>query len=209
MIILSPLTPFVLSLSSRRRPKVNDCPSFLRLRAAARRTKQYFDKLSMNGLVIASLVQGASPALAQATADLDAVDRAVAQFTGVPLGQPGGAAMPADRRLRLTPCRVPLALAWHGLRRESVEVQCPMPGGWRLYVPLAGAGPAAMQSDAITRGDAVTVTVMGQGFAVSQNGEALESGPVGAWIKIRTGGSGAPVLRARVLRPGAVGIDLP
>ena len=209
MIILSPLTPFVLSLSSRRRPKVNDCPSFLRLRAAARRTKQYFDKLSMNGLVIASLVQGASPALAQTTADLDAVDRAVAQFTGVPLGQPGGAAMPIDRRLRLTPCRVPLALAWHGLRRESVEVQCPMPGGWRLYVPLAGAGPAAMQSDAITRGDAVTVTVMGQGFAVSQNGEALESGPVGAWIKIRTGGSGAPVLRARVQRPGAVGIDLP
>lgn len=209
MIILSPLTPFVLSLSSRRRPKVNDCPSFLRLRAAARRTKQYFDKLSMSGLVIASLVQGASPALAQAIADLDAVDRAVAQFTGVPLGQPGGPAMPIDRRLRLTPCRVPLALAWHGLRRESVEVQCPMPGGWRLYVPLAGAGPAAMQSDAITRGDAVTVTVMGQGFAVSQNGEALESGPVGAWIKIRTGGSGAPVLRARVLRPGAVGIDLP
>lgn len=209
MIILSPLTPFVLSLSSRRRPKVNDCPSFLRLRAAARRTKQYFDKLSMSGLVIASLVQGASPALAQAIADLDAVDRAVAQFTGVPLGQPGGAAMPIDRRLRLTPCRVPLALAWHGLRRESVEVQCPMPGGWRLYVPLAGAGPAAMQSDAITRGDAVTVTVMGQGFAVSQNGEALENGPVGAWIKIRTGGSGAPVLRARVLRPGAVGIDLP
>ena len=209
MIILSPLTPFVLSLSSRRRPKVNDCPSFLRLRAAARRTKQYFDTLILSGLVIASLVQGASPALAQTTADLDAVDRAVAQFTGVPLGQPGGAAMPIDRRLRLTPCRVPLALAWHGLRRESVEVQCPMPGGWRLYVPLAGAGPAAMQSDAITRGDAVTVTVMGQGFAVSQNGEALESGPVGAWIKIRTGGSGAPVLRARVLRPGAVGIDLP
>ena len=84
-----------------------------------------------------------------------------------------------------------------------------MPGGWKLYVPLAGAGSAALQSDAITRGDAVTVTVMGQGFAVSQSGEALESGPVGAWIKVRTGGSGAPVLRARVLRPGAVGIDLP
>ena len=47
----------------------------------------------------------AAPALAQATADLDAVDRAVAQFTGAPLGQPGGAAMPTDRRLRLAPCR--------------------------------------------------------------------------------------------------------
>ncbi|MGB7656669.1 MAG: flagella basal body P-ring formation protein FlgA [Novosphingobium sp.] len=151
----------------------------------------------------------AAPVLAQATADLDGVDRAVAQFTGAPLGQPGGAAMPTDRRLRLAPCRVPLALSWHGLRRESVEVLCPMPGGWRLYVPLAGAGPAARQSDAITRGDAVTVTVMGQGFAVSQSGEALESGPVGAWIKVRTVNAGAPVLRGKVLRPGAVGIDLP
>ena len=202
MTLHRPTTPPILSLSK-------DCFSFLRLRTAAQRTRQCFDKLSMSGFGLAGLVFFANPALAQATADLDAVDRAVAQFTGAPLGQPGGAAMPVDRRLRLAPCRVPLALAWQGMRRESVAVQCPMPGGWKLYVPLAGAGSAALQSDAITRGDAVTVTVMGQGFAVSQSGEALESGPVGAWIKVRTGGSGAPVLRARVLRPGAVGIDLP
>lgn len=150
-----------------------------------------------------------SPALAQATADLAAVDRAVAQFTGVPLGQPGGAAMPVDRRLRLAPCRVPLALGWHGTRRDSVEVLCPMPGGWKLYVPIAGAAAAAVQADAVSRGDAVSVTVIGEGFAVSQNGEALESGPVGSWITVRTLTPGAPVLRARVLRPGAVGIDLP
>ena len=202
MTLHPPQTPFNLSLSK-------DCPSFLRQCNAARRTRQSFDKLRMSGLVIAGVILGANPALAQATADLDAVDRAVAQFTGAPLGQPGGAAMPTDRRLRLAPCRVPLALAWHGLRRESVEVQCPMPGGWKLYVPLVGAGAAMLQSDAITRGDAVTVSVMGQGFAVSQSGEAMESGPLGAWIKVRTAGVGAPVLRARVLRPGAVGIDLP
>ena len=195
-------TPFVLSLSKGRF-------SLSRPRNAVRRKGRCFDTLSTSGFGLGVVLLCSAPALAQAIADLDAVDRAVAQFTGAPLGQPGGAAMPVDRRLRLAPCRVPLALAWQGMRRESVAVQCPMPGGWKLYVPLAGAGSAALQSDAITRGDAVTVTVMGQGFAVSQSGEALESGPVGAWIKVRTGGSGAPVLRARVLRPGAVGIDLP
>lgn len=205
MTILPSPTSLTLSLSK-------GCFSFLRHRSAARRTKQSFDKLRMSGFVVAGFGLGlsiAAPALAQVIADLDAVDRAVAQFTGVPLGQPGGAAMPVDRRLRLAPCRVPLALSWHGLRRDSVEVLCPLPGGWRLYVPLAGAGAAMLQSDAITRGDAVTVTVMGQGFAVSQSGEAMESGPVGAWIKVRTVNAGAPVLRGKVLRPGAVGIDLP
>ena len=42
----------------------------------------------------------AAPAVAQsALADLAAIDGAVEQFTGVPQGAPGGAAMPVDRRL--------------------------------------------------------------------------------------------------------------
>lgn len=59
------------------------------------------------------------------------------------------------------------------------------------------------------RGDAVTISVMAEGFAVSQPGEALESGPVGGWIKVRCGGANGPVMRARVIRPGLVGMDLP
>jgi flagellar basal body P-ring formation protein FlgA len=153
----------------------------------------------------------AAPALAQsATADLAEIDNAVARFTGVPQGLPGGAAYPLDRRMRLAPCRVPLALGWYGLRHDTVEVSCPMAGGWKLYVPLAGAAQAAAAAaPAITRGDAVTITVAGDGFAVSQSGEALEAGPVGAWIKVRGLGANAPTLRAKVLRPGLVGIDLP
>ena len=61
----------------------------------------------------------------------------------------------------------------------------------------------------IVRGDAVTVRVSGDGFAVSQSGEALESGPLGAWIKVRGTAPDAPVLRAKVLRPGLVGMELP
>lgn len=81
---------------------------------------------------------------------------------------------------------------------------------WRLYVPLAGTGRAESASaPLVSRGDAVSITVAGDGFAVSQSGEALEAGAEGAWIKVRGLGAGAPVLRAKVLRPGAVGIDLP
>lgn len=152
----------------------------------------------------------AGPLLAQSYADLAAVDRAVAQFTRAPQGNPGGAALPVDRRLRLAPCRVPLSTAWYGSRQDTVEVSCPVAGGWKLYVPLTGGGNAAVAAaPIITRGDAVTITVSGQGFAVSQGGEALESGAAGAWIKVRGLGAGAPVLRAKVLRPGVVGMDLP
>ncbi len=159
--------------------------------------------------VLLSALLLASPALAQsAVADLAEIDRAVARFTGAPIGAPGGAAMPVDRRLRLAPCRAPLALGWYGPRRDTVEVSCPVAGGWRLYVPLAGVAQSAA-APLVARGDAVTITVSGEGFAVSQPGEALEAGGEGEWIKVRGVNPKAPVLRARVLRPGLVGIDLP
>lgn len=154
----------------------------------------------------------AAPALAQPVlADLAAIEREVARFTGAAQGQPGGAALPLDRRLRLARCPAPLALGWYGGQRSSVEVVCPVAGGWKLYVPLAasGADAAAASSPAVARGDQVTIAVSGDGFAVSQPGQALENGAAGAWIKVRGLAPGAPALRARVLRPGLVGIDLP
>jgi flagella basal body P-ring formation protein FlgA len=60
---------------------------------------------------------------------------------------------------------------------------------------------------AINRGDAVTVVVSGQSFNVSQPGEALESGPVGGWIRVKTAG-GQP-MRAQIVRPGLVSVPLP
>ena len=160
----------------------------------------------------------AVPAIAQtSTADLAAIDHAVAQYTGAAQGQPGGAVLPLDRRLRLAICPAPLALGRYGAKQDTVEVACPVAGGWRLYVPLVGSGKAAAgpvstsapAAHAVTRGDQVTIAVRGEGFAVSQAGQALESGALGAWIKVRGVAQGAPVLRARVLRPGLVGMDLP
>ena len=150
----------------------------------------------------------ASPALAQAIVDPAAIDRAVAEFTGAPVGAAGGAALPVDRRLRLAACTSPLALGLYGQRHDAVLVQCPT-AGWRLYVPLKADPAAPAAAPAIMRGDAVTISLGGEGFAVSQPGEAMEAGPVGGWIKVRTQATGGTPLRARVIRPGLVGIELP
>ena len=141
-------------------------------------------------------------------ADPAAIDRAVADFAGAPVGETGGAQAPVDRRLRLADCAQPLALAWHTPARNNVVVRCPGPSGWRLFVPIDGraAGPAA--APAVERGDPVTITVSGSGYSVSQPGEALESGGAGAWIKVRGPFARAQPLRARVVRPGLVELPL-
>ena len=107
-------------------------------------------------------------------------------------------------------CANPPALSWYAGRRDAVLVQCPDLGGWRIFVPVLQSAP---QGDAVLRGEAVTIEVAGPGFAVSQPGEAIDAGAVGAWIRVRTANAGAQPLRARVVRPGlvsiAVGSDLP
>lgn len=144
----------------------------------------------------------ASPALAQGLADLDEVDRQVSAFVGQPTP-------PVDRRLRLARCTAPLALDWYGSVRQAVQVRCPTSSGWTLYVTMPAAAAAAAAPPLVQRGDSVTIQVGGDGWAVSQPGEALEAGPAGAWIKVRGLAPKAPVLRGRVLRPGLVGVDLP
>lgn len=153
-----------------------------------------------------------APAFA-AMADLAAIDRQVAAFTGASQGAPGGAVLPVDRRLRLTACALPLTLNWHTPRRESVLVQCPDAGSWRLFVPVKAApgDAAAVETPAITRGEAVTVSVTGEGFSVSQPGIAVDQGPIGAWVRVRMVQAGAPkgdAMRALVVRPGLVAIPV-
>jgi flagella basal body P-ring formation protein FlgA len=153
------------------------------------------------------------PASAASFVDLAAIDREVETFTGSPIGEPGGAAMPVDRRLRLNLCGAAFALRWAGPRRDSVVVSCPEPGGWRVFVPIAGGGQGEAGAPAVIRGDAVTIAVTGANFAVMQPGEALEAGAVGAWIQVRPAQSQAQTkpaaLRARVVRPGLVSLTLP
>lgn len=147
-------------------------------------------------------------------ADLEAIDRQVAGFTGAPVGAVGGATTPVDRRLRLQHCRSGLALSWRTAMHDSVVVQCGDANGWRIFVPVRQAAPvaAAQVPNAINRGDAIAIAITGEGFSVSQPGEALDSGAVGDWIRVRPASaarSRAEPMRGRIERPGLVALPMP
>jgi len=142
-------------------------------------------------------------------ADLAAIDNEVAQFTGRSIGQSGGAQLPVDRRLRLRPCGAPLMVSWRSPRRDTVTVECPDAGSWHVFVPVRLAETGVV---AVGRGEAVTVAVVGDGFDVSQPGEALEGGAVGDWIRVRAqkdASNRSDSIRARIIRPGYVEVPLP
>jgi flagella basal body P-ring formation protein FlgA len=137
------------------------------------------------------------------TTDPAAIDRAVIAFTGAGIGEPGGPRVATDPRLHLSACAAPLKVSWHNPSRLAVQVACPGPTPWRIFVAIAGAnaGQAATTPPAVKRGDALTIVVRGRGFSVQQPGEAMEGGAVGDWIVVRTSRK-AEALRARIERPG-------
>ncbi|WP_338447322.1 flagella basal body P-ring formation protein FlgA [Pelagerythrobacter marensis] len=161
-------------------------------------------------LLAAGAIAVAAPALAAGFHDLSSIDREVERFTGAPQGSEGGARLPVDRRLKLTQCPTPIALEWYGSGNRTVLVRCPVSGGWRLFVPVAATQAAAAQArPVIARGESVSIAIQGRGFTVSRQGEALEAGAVGEWIRVRPAGEKREAIRARVIRPGRVGMDLP
>ncbi len=165
-------------------------------------------RLALLPLTVAALAAAAPlHATTGPATNLALIDNAVAAFTGQPIGVPGGAAQPVDRRLRLGLCAAPLALSWYGGAQTSVLVSCPDAGSWRVFVPVVQARREAPAAVAVAKGEGVTITVAGDGFSVSQPGEALDAGAVGAWIRVRTNAKADPV-RARIVRPGLVELPL-
>lgn len=135
--------------------------------------------------------------------DPAAIDRAVIAFTGAGIGQPGGPRVATDPRLNLAACAAPLTVNWHNPSRIAVQVACPGPTPWRIFVAIAGAnaGQGTPATLVVKRGDALTIVVRGRGFSVQQPGEAMESGALGDWIMVRTSRK-AEALRAQIERPG-------
>jgi flagellar basal body P-ring formation protein FlgA len=167
-----------------------------------RKTQPRRDGLRLTLLALPVLLILSGPeARANGFTDPAAIDRAVFDFTGAAIGQPGGARMAADRRLQLAACAAPLAVAWHSPARNAVRVECPGTGGWRIFVAVTAPAVAAAATPVVKRGDALTIMVRGRGFSVQQSGEAMESGAVGDWIFVRTARKAEP-LRARIERPG-------
>ncbi len=165
--------------------------------------------MRLTPLVALAAAAAAVPAAAATFMDHSAIDAQVAQFTGAAVGTQGGARLPVDRRLRLAQCANSLALEWYGNARETVLVRCPDANGWRIFVPVVGGMAGAPAQDVVVRGEVVSVAITGRGFTLSRQGEAMEAGAVGEWIRVRPVGTRDEPIRAQVLQPGRVGMDLP
>jgi len=167
-------------------------------------------RLMMTALVVASMPLFAALASAQEGGargfiDPAKIDRAVEEFTGAGIGEVGGARLPADRRLRLAECDVPLGVKWHGRAQTIVRVDCPdtanASDSWRIFMATSSVKPAPDIAKVVARGDPITVLVRGPGFSVQQSAEAMEAGAIGDWIAVRTQ-QRADAIRARIERPG-------
>jgi flagella basal body P-ring formation protein FlgA len=158
-------------------------------------------------------VFAAVPAWAQSFENLDMLDSRVSAALGAGIGEPGGAANPLDRRLRLAACPQPVAIAEPAM--GAVTIRC-QPLGWRIRVPLvqtsqAGAASAATASaparaaPVIRRGDQIQLVAISSGFTVSTLAVADQDGAPGDRIRVRTEHRSAPVIGV-VLEDGRVAL---
>jgi len=149
--------------------------------------------------MIALLLLAAAAPQFQDTASLD---RAVAAFTGRPLGAEGGARTAIDARLRLRTCPT-VALSWRSDAHDAVVVSCAGPD-WRLFVPVlappAASSPAAPRIAAaakaepvIKRGDPVVIEAGSPGFSISREGTAMTDAAAGARFTVRVADAKLPV----------------
>lgn len=151
---------------------------------------------------------------AAAFQDTAALDRAVAAFTGKPIGSEGGARAVVDPRLRLAQCPT-VALSWRTDAHDAVVVSCGGPD-WRIFVPVAmppratviarGAAVAPLPTAAaaekvIRRGDPLVIEAGSPGFAITREGVAMADAAAGQRLMVRVDGGKMPV-QAVALSPG-------
>ncbi len=166
--------------------------------------------------LLISLTLAASTAQAQSFQSTTLIDKAVAGFTGVPIGQTGGARTAVDTRLKLAPCPM-VSLAWRTDLHDSVVVTCPEPQ-WRIFVPVlmpaappkpaaapdappVAAAPAAKPVIVIKRGDPVSVTAGTEGFSVTRDGIAVSDAAAGQRVLVKVE-DGKPPIQAIAVEPG-------
>ena len=154
----------------------------------------------------------AAPVAAQSFENLELLDSRISAALGAGIGEPGGAATPVDRRLRLAACPQPVEIAEPAL--GAVTVRC-QPLGWRIRIPLvssgqanaaAAAAPAAARPQpTIRRGDQVQLVAISHGFTVSTLAVADQDGAPGDRIRVRTEHRSAPVI-GQILEDGRVAL---
>lgn len=142
---------------------------------------------------------------APAFQDNAGLDRAVASFTGRPIGAEGGARTPVDARLRLAACPT-IALSWRSEAHDAVVVTCSGPD-WRIFVPVlkpaaafaaapvraAYAAAPVKAEPVVRRGDPVVIEAGLPGFSITREGVAMGDAARGARLAVRVGDAKAPV----------------
>lgn len=133
--------------------------------------------------------------------DVAGLDRAVAAFTGQPVGAQGGARAPVDPRLRLAQCPT-VALSWRSDAHDAVVVTCSGPD-WRVFVPVlratvtpttaAAPAPVAAPVIVVRRGDPVMIEAGTEGFQITREGTAATDAVAGARVSVRVTGAVQPV----------------
>ncbi|MCX8477679.1 MAG: flagella basal body P-ring formation protein FlgA [Sphingomonas sp.] len=145
-------------------------------------------------MLLSLALAAAAPAAAQDFQSTQVLDTVVAQFTGKPLGEQGGARAPVDKRLKLQACAAP-QLEWHNAAKDAVVVRCMAPA-WRIFVPVNAvpqpkAAPVAVASapvraaPVIRRGDPITVEAGSAGFSITRDGVAMGDAAAGARLLVR------------------------
>lgn len=136
------------------------------------------------------------------------LDRAVAAFTGQPIGATGGARTGVDPRLRLAQCPT-VALSWRTEAHDAVVISCSGPD-WRLFVPVirqtpaapvaavAGAAAsvpfgAAKAPPVIKRGDPVLIEAGSDGFSITREGIAMGDAAPGGRFLVKVEDAKGPV----------------
>lgn len=134
--------------------------------------------------------------------DTASLDRAVAAFTGRPMGAEGGARANVDARLRLAQCPT-VSLSWRTEAHDAVVVACAGPD-WRIYVPViapprqtivaaAKAAPAVSAEKVIKRGDPLVIEAGAAGFSITREGIAMADAAAGQRLMVRIEGAKSPV----------------
>jgi flagella basal body P-ring formation protein FlgA len=155
-------------------------------------------------------VFAAAPLSAQGFENLDRLDIRVAAALGANVGEPGGAAAPLDRRLRLAACPQPAEIGEPAL--GAVTIRC-QGLAWRIRVPLVAAPQtraparvaAAPAAPVIRRGDQIELVAISAAFTVSTLAVAEQDGAPGDRIRVRTEHRTAPVI-GLVLEDGRVAL---
>lgn len=153
-------------------------------------------------MLLSLALAAATPAAAQDFQSTPVLDTVVAQFTGVGIGELGGARAPVDKRLKLQACPAP-QLEWRSEAKDAVVVRCMAPA-WRIYVPVTAVpqpkAAAAITAQApaglapvIRRGDPITVEAGSPGFSITRDGIAMGDAAPGARLMVKVDEKKPPI----------------